>query len=581
NLQGDRRAAGLTLLTPEEFSPPAPEVIEALAATDVHEVEVYGDEARPDWDPNWRPKPFSSNSPRGGLGGFTAFNSTGWVPPDPNLAVGQDHIVGVVNSQISFFKKDGTQTYTKSLSGSNGFWGAQGAGSFVFDPIAVYSPHHDRYVVAAAEDTNNNSYVLIAVSDDNDPNGTWHKYRVFATSCGFLDFPNLGIDEDAVYVSGDCFSGGGNNVWIFPLQPMLTGANMTPTKVNMSGSLLSLGCFKNYDSGMDAQYFASAWTSNDKILFYALEDPLGSVTKHSTTVTVSVRQSPPGADQLGTSNKADTIDNRIKHGMYRNGRLWLCHNVGAGPGGNTARVRWYEFDMRGWPTSGSQPVLIQEGTLNYGSQEHNWFGDIHVDDAGNAVIAYHRSSPTQYIEIEYVHRLASDPLGTMRAEETLQVSTRPETGNRWGDYSGVEEDPSHPGTFWNHHEYRSSSWKTWMGHFAAVQNPVLSTTALIRGWPAFLEVEFAEPNELVHFAYSVTGTGSGPCYGALGGLCLDILNPVKLAGNATSNQNGDAVCQVTVPSQAPLVPVYIQAVIMRGVNGVDSVKSNVATETIQ
>ena len=587
NADGDRRAAGLSVHAPLSFNPAAPAAIEPLAAaSNITMQQVWDTEVRPDWDPNWRPEPLNPAIPRGGLGGFTAFNSTGWTPPDPNLAVGRNHIVGVVNSQISFFEKDGTQTYSKSLSGSSGFFGNNisggSAGSFVFDPIAVYSSHHDRFVVAAAEDTNNTSYICIGVSDDNDPNGNWHTYRITASSCGFLDFPNIGIDEHAVYVSGDCFSGGGNDVYIFPMANMMSGASMTPTKMNMSSSLLSLGCVKNYDINTDIQYFITAWQgSSSQLTFYAITDPLTNPQKTSTTVSVASRQSPPGADQLGTSNKADTIDSRIKHGVYRNGRLWFCHNVGAGSGGNTARVRWYEFDMQGWPNSGLQPIEVQYGTLNYGNGEHNWFGDIHVDDMGNATIAYHRSSSTQYIEIEYVMRAPGDAAGFMGVEETLQNSTRAETGSRWGDYSGVEEDPSSPGSFWSHHEYRTSSWRTWMGNFGIPPGPTLTTTAMFNGMPVSLMLENADPFELVYFIWSANGTGSGPCFSGLGGLCVDILYPVKLAGTATADSTGYASMVKNIPASAPNITIWVQAVMQRGVAGADSVKSNVAFDDIK
>jgi len=47
----------------------------------------------------------------------------------------------------------------------------------------------------------------------------------------------------------------------------------------------------------------------------------------------------------------------------------------------------------------------------------------------------------------------------------MQESTSPEEGSRWGDYAGVEWDPVEESVFWNHHEYRTSSWRTWIGKF--------------------------------------------------------------------------------------------------------------------
>ena len=580
NIEDDGRAVGLTLLAPESLQPEAPPVVEPLAAgLDLTSEEVYpadGEVAKPEWDPNFVPEPWSPPlPPRGGSGGFRAFTQTGWVPPDPDLAVGPNHIVVVVNQSIKWFTKDGVELYSDTL-GANGFFGSVGAQNFVFDPIALYDHQSQRYVVAAAEhSTSGGDLVDIAVSDDDDPNGTWHKYRFdFSSFCDFIDFPNLGVGADAVYMAADCFGGQGNWVHIFPKAELLAGLPFTPTSVQTSPSLRSLGCIKSYDANESTQYFASAG-GGFTLRFNAITDSLGTPQLHTKTVSVKKFNGPPDADQLGTSNKADTVDARIKNGVYRNGRLWLAHTVGAGGQQQTARVRWYEFDMMGWPANPlATPVEIQSGTLNYGPYEHNWFPDIHVDDAGNAAISYNHSSPNDYIGIECVTRLASDPLGTMGPRGELQRSTSPETGSRWGDYSGLEEDPVVPGTFWSHTEYRTSSWRTWVGEFFTVKNPILSQTVLIAGFPVHFTVENAEPGEIVTYLYSLTGSGTGPCVPQLGGLCLDILQPITITGTAVADATGIAELVVTVPPNAPPITVSSQAVIQRGAGGVDSVKSN-------
>ncbi len=573
----EKRGVGLTLLTRPNWRVAAPQEFEPVAALADISDDVMAEIVRPDRDPNWRPQPFQSNAPRGGTGGFTMFNSTGWVPPDPNFAVGTTHIVGVVNSTVKFYTKTGSQTYSRTLQN---FFSSVGAGSFVFDPLAVYDPHSDRYIIAAAEDTNNTSYLVLGISDDGDPNGTWHTYRWTASSCGFLDFPDLGVDDQAIYISGDCFSGGGNDVYIVDKSSILNGGSIVTKKVDMSGSLLSLGCMKDYDVGTNVQYFASTWDVNSsQISIHAINDPLGSATKSRHVLSVSSYSSPPNADQKGTSNKADTIDNRIKHGVVRNGHLWTTFNIGAGSP-KTARVRWVEVDLRGWPNSGNTPTLVQEGTVNLGAGEHNWFGDIHVDNQGNAALAFNRSSTSQYISVEYTLHMASDPAGFMSAPTLLQASTSPETGSRWGDYSQVEQDPVDPAKFWSHHEYRTNNWKTWCGEFTIRDSIVLSSTDLIRGFPATMTLDSAQPSELVYFVWSAAGTGSGPCFSALGGLCLDLLAPLNLAGTRLADATGTATFTKTVPNSAPTIPIHLQAVVQRGVGGADSLKSNVVSKTI-
>ena len=117
---------------------------------------------------------------------------------------------------------------------------------------------------------------------------------------------------------------------------------------------------------------------------------------------------------------------------------------------------------------------------------------------------------------------------------------------------------------------------------AGAATPPLYLTAglLIRGLSSDLTVQAASPGETVHYLYSLQGTGAGPCPSQLGGLCLDILNPVRTAGSAVADASGRAVLRVTVPASAPLVDVHIQAVARRGAGGASSVKSNSVTTPI-
>ncbi len=108
----------------------------------------------------------------------------------------------------------------------------------------------------------------------------------------------------------------------------------------------------------------------------------------------------------------------------------------------------------------------------------------------------------------------------------------------------------------------------------------LSAGLLIRGLPSDLTVQAAIAGETVHYLYSLQGTGSGPCPGQLGGLCLDILKPIHVAGSADADANGKAVLRVSVPATAPLIDVHLQAVAIRGSGGAFSAKSNTVTTPI-
>ena len=397
------------------------------------------------------------------------------------------------------------------------------------------------------------------------------------SACNFSGLRTLGVGSGASYLVAGCFGSSRNYIHIMEKGPMLSGGTPTKTSFLNESGIVSTGATHNYDGG-GIGYFASSYArSSPYIRLYAYENTLNP-SKSYYDLYVGSFSSPPDAQQLGSSNRVATIDHRIKNGVVRNGVLWLCHSVSGGDG--AAQSRWYEVDLPGWPVSGSNPVLGDSGDVNEGYNVDTWFGDINVDAVGNMAIAFNRSSSSEYVGIYRSFRMASDPAGTVRAGVEMQTSTSPEGGSRWGDYSGLEEDPAEPGTFWNHHEYRTSSWRTWIGHFSLDLGLQLSATPLVRGTTATLTASNAQDGETVWFLYSLAGQGSGPCPPQLGGLCLDILNPITNLGSAVSS-GGSAAISAPIPSGAPLVPVWMHAVVQRGIGNVDSIKSNVHSATNQ
>lgn len=111
-------------------------------------------------------------------------------------------------------------------------------------------------------------------------------------------------------------------------------------------------------------------------------------------------------------------------------------------------------------------------------------------------------------------------------------------------------------------------------------SPQVLLDPFVRGNPSTARVCNAIPGESVVLTYSSVGLGAGPCPPQLGGLCMDILSPTVFS-TVTATTLGVAEFPIQVPAGAPLIPIYVQSVIARGIGGVSSVKSNVAIETIQ
>ncbi|MDA1259399.1 MAG: hypothetical protein O3A20_02130 [Planctomycetota bacterium] len=575
---GDKRGIGLTMLLPDSLQLAAPAPLERVAAAQELGADVvHGEQAFPLYNPNFVAPAYVTPPPAaGGSGGFQGNTNTGWTPPDPDLAVGPSHVVSVVNGEIAYFlKSNGSKQFGQAIAGGGGFWGGQGASGFVFDPVALYDASIQRFIVAAADGAGSNDAICLAVSDDDDPNGGWHKYRFSVTStCRFLDFPNLGVSASSVFLSGDCFNFGGNRIFMWDKAVLASGGSATMRQVQASGSTQSLGAVRNYDNATG--YFCTTYSgSSTKLKIQAVRNANTSPTLDTFSLTVPQFSHPNNAVQLGTSNRADTIDFRIKNGVMRNGYLWVCHNNGQN---GRSSVRWYQIALNNWPASGS-PTLVQSGDVDPGAGTYTWFGDINVTSTNDAVVAFNRSSSSQYISIEYVFRKAADTLGTMRLPEQLQISTGPETGSRYGDYSGLEQDPTSDTCFWSNHEFISSGWRTWIGGIEIGDAQLdLASTLLIGGWPVTFTVQNLNPNETVTiFGTRQTGTF---CPAGYGGLCLELGANAKTVGTAIANAAGAASLSRTVPANLAGRTVYIQAAAIRGVLGATSVKSNRLIEIV-
>jgi hypothetical protein len=401
--------------------------------------------------------------------GFDAILSTGWTPPDPHLAVGPNQIVAMTNGAIAFFNKDGTKTFQDEIEDSYGFWGSVGATGFVFDPEVLYDELSGRFFAMAAEayapPGSSKSYVLVAVSDDSDPNGNWYKYRFDTTGLAgnLFDSPNIGVDASVVYITGDGFGISANYpVYTFDKASLLAGNPPVVQKsMVMPTSTQSAGIPPVAYDSPPAYYMIEHQEGSNRtaVRLIALRNPLTLPFFTYYTLTVPSYSDPEDPPQYGTSVRPETFDSRFWSVAYRNGYLWATHHVN----GTRVRARWYQINMNGWPASGLNPQLVQSGEIDPGNPVRTFFTAITVNASGDAAITCSRSSPTEYISIITAIRYSTDPLGTFRAPVTQKTSTGPDTSGRWGDYGAVNPDPAAPNALWAHHEYGLGGvWRTWI-----------------------------------------------------------------------------------------------------------------------
>jgi len=428
-----------------------------------------------------------------GLGaGYPGFAVTA-VPPDPNIAVGPNHIVQWVNNAFVVFNKSGVPLINPVDDGT--FWGGLAStcnqlGGFS-DPIVQYDRVADRWIVGEVAipllpGLFGQFAQCFAVSTTSDPTGS---YNMWAYGFGntIPDYPKIGMWPDGYYVTWNMFPGGGASfsgaeVCAWNRVDMLNGVH-APRFVcfQLSSAYASL-----LPSDVDGPTQPPANSPNYVMNIDAASSTLNLwrfhvdwVTPASSTFTGPI--SIPGAapfqgpcidipeciPQPGTTQKLDALGDRLMYRLaYRNfgnhESIVATHTV-VGAAGNTG-VRWYEVR-----SPNTAPTIYQQGTFAP-DPDNRWMASIAMDHSGNIGVGYSVSSDGTFPSIRYTGWEVGDPLGTLQAETLLASGGGSQTGfDRWGDYSAMRIDPADDCTFWYTQEYQAitdaANWSTRIGSF--------------------------------------------------------------------------------------------------------------------
>ncbi len=408
----------------------------------------------------------------GPISRFPGIQQTEFSPPDPSLAVGPSHIVEVVNSAIAIYTKDGTATFTQRLNARNGdpgFFEELDAEDFVFDPKVMYDHTANRFFIVALELIGTDSFINLAVSDDDDPNGIWFRYRTPSTiqigqGFYFFDYPGWGYDENGIYVTGNLFRNAGTGPFFngvlfrsFEKAPLLVGDPAQFTDIQNAGAA-TVQCAQTFGNNSAPFFMGNDTFSSLEVI--ALEDPFGSPSFNTFQLTVpSFGAAGDAPNGNGTNELLDTINPRLYNLIWRDGSLWAAHTV-AGNGGAAAVARWYEVATNDWPQSGV-PTLEQSGEIDPGNSISTFFPAIYTDAAGSTAVVMAYSSPTETASVAISGRTATDPPGMM-SEPVLFATGDFTTSGRWGDYFDIAIDPVDNTKFWTIGEVTSNAAGGWV-----------------------------------------------------------------------------------------------------------------------
>ena len=385
----------------------------------------------------------------------------GVAPPDSVLAVGRNHAVALINVQIAIYDKTGVLRQgpfsLRSFFGIPSGWGD-------FDPLAVYDPYSDRYIVAVLADNGSasDSRIYIAFSQTNDATGTWSKYWIDADrgqANNWADYGSIGLDRNAVYLTANMFtrSGGYSNATLFVydkedgyagraldnthLIDVRTAGNASPYRLRPAfvGEVVPGDAYylAHTDSG-----FGSAMN-----VFKLTGDRFASPALAAGSVALPELYFPPGkARQPGGNPGVDALGANLWNVYYRGGKLWTAMAV-SGSSGIAAWVHRVNVAAEPFTREQTYKVEIANADLFF----PHVIPDVEDDDFA-LFSAY--SSSAIYPSARYMNVSAA---GTVRYAENMANGTVRNESKRHGDYFAVGTDPKDPNRLWAIIQYQRNS----------------------------------------------------------------------------------------------------------------------------
>lgn len=414
------------------------------------------------------------------------------IPPDPIMAAGPEHLMGLVNRRFAIFSKAGGNE--KEID-APAWFDAVLPGNNAFDPKVVFDHFADRWVMVwlQFDVADSTSHILVAASDDSDPNGAWCNWALRGDLNGstpalnWSDYQGLGFDEDAIYVVPNQFS------FYDPANDEFPTFRYVKIRILPKSQVYDPGCpaitwtdlwdLRDPDfqdrtvfttrpavtfgsPGVEYLIGSSVFVPHTYMTLWALTNPLDPMpTLTAVNVPVTAANPPPNADQLGGSTiRIDVGGSRVRNVVHRDGSVWTAHSV-ASDDGLYARARYVRIEVAG-------PTLLED--VSFGAPGcWLYYPAITSDVNGNMVLVYNQSCTDRYIGIRHTGRTPSDDRlqdsAELKAGETNYVKDFGSGRNRWGDYNGVAVDGRDPHRVWMFAEYAASpenTWGTWFGEVA-------------------------------------------------------------------------------------------------------------------
>jgi hypothetical protein len=440
------------------------------------------------------------------------------VPSDMAMAVGPNQIVQLVNGGYEVFSKSGF-SLTGPQSDTN-FWLSAGLPvesfvdddafhqRFLSDPRAVYDPGSGRFFVAQINfgtDFNLTDFsstdapveVLLAISKNSDPQDGWNALSFIGDtgfSSGFLDFPTLGLDGNALYI--------GSNNFALPDYDATSISIFSVPKADLLGSSPSLARLSTFGGLANSSYGAVPQPAIDTGGSHGVV-LAGGPNLHQATLT-TVAGSDGGAATLSSptvlgglldgevvpplqpdgSVVTTNIDNRFSAPPVVVGNLLYAANSVGDAGATSDFIHWMIVDL-------TSQLVLEQGAISDPGFFYN-YPSIAANANGDFVLGFNRSAagggPENFLSAYAAGCHYDGTSAGCGSPVLLRQGGNLTSDNRWGDYSVTAIDPTNSNVFWTAIEVTSSdgTWSTQITQLTATPEPgTIGLLAAGLGWLVF------------------------------------------------------------------------------------------------
>lgn len=417
---------------------------------------------------------------------YTGFSDSKYTPPDNTVAVNNDGmVVSAMNSNLRIYRYSGQLAKVNSFADLFRAQFPQFKATY-YDPRVIYDSGNDRFILVVLHGSkSDSSQIMVLFSKTSNPLDGWNFYALNGDALGkgqWTDYPNIGVSNNELYITGNLFSNQGYFEEAFIMQinkhdgydaKALRYQTWSDLKSQSGADAFTLvpvpyGQQGNYGPGT---YFVCNDLNNSRnVNLFDLTDDMEAsnekLERHSLTNPFSY-SIPNYSSQRGSTDLLNAGDTRIKHAFFLNKTIHYVYT--SKNSNNNSSIVYCRLNVEN--LSQDYRSLAQSGS-NYNYPSIASLGSDENDQS--VLIGFLRSSSTVYPEMRVVHCDDNFEFSTsvLVQDGKSYVNILNDNVERWGDYTGMARKYSKNSCVFAGSYGNNGNWSTRIAEIGLTSNKV-------------------------------------------------------------------------------------------------------------